>query len=529
MAAFEVLSLDPAVPQIRAPGASDTYTFPRAVELPLGTANGVLYLNGSKVVSSGSALTFDGSSTLALTSPSTFAAFIANAATGANSVLAFQTNSVDTARLTATSGGNLLFAANGTSEQMRLNSTGLGIGTTPQRTLHVFTATAETQVMIESTSEQAVRFTRSGVGNLMFGRDSSNNFVFADGFQFSAATRLLTLTSTGNLGLGVTPGGNYTLQTALSYSAGFKGAVFGLTVAGGSSTEYGSIGWNVRYTNSTNTYNYNISDTANLIRFDAGAFNFLQAPAGSAGAAITFTTRMTLDTSGNLGLGVTPNTWASNARVIQFGRTGALWGISDGDIANLTNNAYFDSVDSRFEYIRAGAATNYRQESGEHRWLNAPSWSGTGSNAISFTQAMTLDASGRLGIGSTSPGQLLVVQAANTAAAPTIQVRDATAGFEARLGVDSANYGWVGSGNASNFAVKSNNTIRMVFPFGGSTVVGTAALATNATDGFLYVPTCAGQPTGTPTTQTGTAPIVVDTTNNKLYFYSGGQWRDAGP
>jgi hypothetical protein len=25
------------------------------------------------------------------------------------------------------------------------------------------------------------------------------------------------------------------------------------------------------------------------------------------------------------------------------------------------------------------------------------------------------------------------------------------------------------------------------------------------------------------------APIVVNTTNNKLYFYSGGAWRDAGP
>ena len=62
MAALEVIALDTATPQLRAPGASDTYTFPRAVEMPLGTANGVLYLNGSKVVSSGGALTFDGTS-----------------------------------------------------------------------------------------------------------------------------------------------------------------------------------------------------------------------------------------------------------------------------------------------------------------------------------------------------------------------------------------------------------------------------------------------------------------------------------
>jgi hypothetical protein len=64
----------------------------------------------------------------------------------------------------------------------------------------------------------------------------------------------------------------------------------------------------------------------------------------------------------------------------------------------------------------------------------------------------------------------------------------------------------------------------------GNIIAGaSAALATNATNGFLYVPTCAGTPTGTPTAVTGMAPIVVNTTNNKLYFYSGGAWRDAGP
>jgi hypothetical protein len=60
-------------------------------------------------------------------------------------------------------------------------------------------------------------------------------------------------------------------------------------------------------------------------------------------------------------------------------------------------------------------------------------------------------------------------------------------------------------------------------------VVNTGALATNATTGFLYVPTCPGTPTGTPTAFSGRAPIVINSTNNKLYFYSGGAWRDAGP
>jgi len=73
-------------------------------------------------------------------------------------------------------------------------------------------------------------------------------------------------------------------------------------------------------------------------------------------------------------------------------------------------------------------------------------------------------------------------------------------------------------------------TERMRIDANGNIVAGaSAALATTATNGFLYVPTCAGTPTGTPTAITGMAPIVVNTTNNKLYFYSGGAWRDAGP
>lgn len=72
-------------------------------------------------------------------------------------------------------------------------------------------------------------------------------------------------------------------------------------------------------------------------------------------------------------------------------------------------------------------------------------------------------------------------------------------------------------------------TERMRIDSNGNVRVGTAALATTATNGFLYVPTCAGAPTGVPTAITGLAPIVIDSTNNKLYFYSGGAWRDAGP
>ena len=53
----------------------------------------------------------------------------------------------------------------------------------------------------------------------------------------------------------------------------------------------------------------------------------------------------------------------------------------------------------------------------------------------------------------------------------------------------------------------------------GSVTVGTAALATTATDGFLYIPSCAGTPTGAPTDHNNLSAIVHDTTNNRIYLY----------
>ncbi len=58
----------------------------------------------------------------------------------------------------------------------------------------------------------------------------------------------------------------------------------------------------------------------------------------------------------------------------------------------------------------------------------------------------------------------------------------------------------------------------------GNIVPGTAALATGATSGFIYMQTCAGAPSGAPTAFTGRCAMIYDTTNNKLWVYNG-SWR----
>jgi hypothetical protein len=111
---------------------------------------------------------------------------------------------------------------------------------------------------------------------------------------------------------------------------------------------------------------------------------------------------------------------------------------------------------------------------------------------------------------------LISISSAGTAAAPAMCV-----GGDTNTGTFAI--------SSDTFGFSTGGTERLRLDSTGNVIVNTAAVATTATDGFLYVAGCAGAPTGTPTAYTGRVPIVVDTTNNKLYFYSGGAWRDAGP
>lgn len=92
-----------------------------------------------------------------------------------------------------------------------------------------------------------------------------------------------------------------------------------------------------------------------------------------------------------------------------------------------------------------------------------------------------------------------------------------------------------GTGNSRTFTAQSTTSggTATTFLVGDATqgvaIGGQSALATNATDGFVYIRGGAGTPTGAPTAITGLSALYVDQTNNKLYFYTNGAWRDAGP
>jgi len=131
---------------------------------------------------------------------------------------------------------------------------------------------------------------------------------------------------------------------------------------------------------------------------------------------LAFTTasseKMRLTSGGNLGLGVVPSAWGTFT-AIQVTTGGAFYAYQNPfEQIGIVNNGYFNG--SGWIYTNSGSnSSRYHQYDGQHLFYTAPS--GTAGNAISFTQAMTLDASGNLGLGTTSPTGRLHLYGTNPA------------------------------------------------------------------------------------------------------------------
>jgi hypothetical protein len=128
--------------------------------------------------------------------------------------------------------------------------------------------------------------------------------------------------------------------------------------------------------------------------------------------------RMRLTNTGNLGLGVTPSAWRTTDRAFVIGSAGkGLSAPTSGNSIFLATNWYVSTSPANV-YVGNGYATRYTQSDGVHTWSTAPNNTSGADALLNFTDAMTLDASGNLGIGETSPssfGKLAVYGgAANT-------------------------------------------------------------------------------------------------------------------
>jgi hypothetical protein len=131
---------------------------------------------------------------------------------------------------------------------------------------------------------------------------------------------------------------------------------------------------------------------------NSGAFEIIPSTAG--GGSTFSTPALVLNSSGNLGLGIAPSAFGATYKAFQPTGYAAYVGDSYYGRAEILNNAYASNINV-FNYFDTNSAGRYSLQLGVHAWYNAPS--GTAGDTITFSQVMTLDASGNLGLGTTSP------------------------------------------------------------------------------------------------------------------------------
>ena len=241
-------------------------------------------------------------------------------------------------------------------------------------------ATLTAQPILSSLTASSAVATDASKGLVSVTNTGTGNNVLATSPTITGAT-LTTAALNGSLGA-TTP------STVVATTGTFKNALMTnpVTLSGNSTnTTYGLLSFN------------NVDTAAGTVGIWGGADNDIRYNVPTAGSHIFRTnnvTQATIDSSGNVGIGVTPSAWytAGGTKVLQVGNRASLFSYNS-TTTDLANNVY-QTAAGDYSYIQTEAASLYRQHAGVHYWYSAPS--GTAGDPITFTTAMTLDASSNL-------------------------------------------------------------------------------------------------------------------------------------
>jgi hypothetical protein len=402
------------------------------------TSGRVTYAGASGLLSDSASLTFDGTS---LTTPR----LVLGGTTlpSAGTATLFSRTSDNNTYLQTGSGNNVLFldgsqntlvsfsptALNfniSNTAKLTLNSTTLytasgvnvGIGTSsPAGRLDVQDTTGIIRLASSTGTNGVYLYTTNTGGDFYIGRDNSTGTTFSSGSAYSSilysagaypmvfftnATKQMTLDTSGNLGLGVTP--SAWRSTDRAFEIGSVGKSL-MAPASGNSI-YLATNW---YISTAPANVYAANGLATRYAQSDGVHTWWNAPnnTSGAGAALTFTQAMTLNDSGNLSLSITPSSWGSTYKAFQAGGYAAYVGDGNNGYAEILNNAYA-SNNNIFNYYDTNSAGRYSIQLGVHKWFSTGS--GSANAQITWTQAMTLTSAGNLGIGETSPSDMLDVK-----------------------------------------------------------------------------------------------------------------------
>jgi len=175
------------------------------------------------------------------------------------------------------------------------------------------------------------------------------------------------------------------------------------------------------------------------------------------------TERMRIDSSGRVGIGCTPEDWDPAFDVLRIGKTASLFSYDTaGDGMWLGSNAFYDDTLNNYKYISTDPASLYAQLNGTHTWSYAAS--GTADTQVTFSEAMRIDSSGNVGIGTTSPDEPLVVDGG-------VKIR----GTNKLSFTNTSDQTYITAASSNVLAFGTDSTERMRIDSSGNVGIGTTA------------------------------------------------------
>lgn len=207
--------------------------------------------------------------------------------------------------------------------------------------------------------------------------------------------------------------------------------------------------------------------------------------------------RVRIDSAGTVAVGTTDtHSWSSFDGRLHLGARGILATTSGS--SQVGYNWYFDGA---YKYIAADVAQRYYQSAGNHVWETASSGSADGT--ITFSEKMRIDSSGNVGIGTSSPSDLLHVKNSSGDAAVRIQgntrtfkleqnnyglrLVDVDASSAERLRIDASGNLMIGTGTVTNNTTNKRGISFLDDNVGGRTICRSANVNTGSVTLFDFI------------------------------------------